>query len=150
MRARFAAIWAAFSASLPPAAAPGLAAPPGDASAASATSAATSAVRPVDYQERLRETNGNATAAEGEVVSPHVTGATIDIAKQGLSRQEMGWMRSRLLAMEKAGKIDVEEEFRQACFHITVYKAYAGPEIDLDSPLEMPSPQAGETADQGR
>ena len=84
----------------------------------------TSAVRPVDYQKQLMETNGNATAAEGEIVSPHVTGATIDIAKQGLTRQEMSWMRARLLALEKAGKIDVEEEFQQACFHITVYKSY--------------------------
>jgi hypothetical protein len=37
----------------------------------------------------------------------------------------MAWMRERLLALQSAGKIDVEEEFRQACFHITVYKSYA-------------------------
>ena len=83
-----------------------------------------SAVRTVDYQKRLIETNGNAAAAEGDVVSPHVTGATVDIAKQGLSRREMAWMRSWLLPLQKAGKIDVEEEFHQACYHITVYKAY--------------------------
>jgi hypothetical protein len=70
-------------------------------------------------------TNGNAAPAEGDVVSPHLTGATVDIAKSGLSRQEMAWMRERLLALQSAGKIDVEEEFRQACFHITVYKVYA-------------------------
>jgi hypothetical protein len=64
-------------------------------------------------------------AAEGDVVSPHLTGATVDIAKQGLSRQEMAWMRRQLLGLEQAGKIDVEEEFQQACFHITVYKSYA-------------------------
>jgi hypothetical protein len=58
-------------------------------------------------------------------VSPHLTGATIDIAKSPLSREEIGWMRSRLLALEAAGKIDVEEEFQQSCFHITVYKSYA-------------------------
>jgi hypothetical protein len=84
-----------------------------------------SAVRTVEYQKHLMGTNGNAAAAEGDVVSPHLTGATIDIAKGGMSRQEMGWMRNWLLALQKAGKIDVEEEFRQACFHITVYKAYA-------------------------
>ena len=33
-------------------------------------------------------------------------------------------MRRWLVPLEKAGKIDVEEEFKQACFHITVYKAY--------------------------
>ncbi len=84
-----------------------------------------SAVRTVEYQRRLMMTNGNAAPAEGDIVSPHLTGATVDIAKSGLSRQEMAWMRQHLLALQTAGKIDVEEEFRQACFHITVYKNYA-------------------------
>jgi uncharacterized protein YcbK (DUF882 family) len=90
-----------------------------------------SAVRTVAYQKRLMESNGNAAAAEGDIASPHLTGATIDIAKQGMSRQEMGWMRSRLLRLQKAGKIDVEEEFQQACFHITVYKSYVPPKPAL-------------------
>ena len=85
----------------------------------------TSAVRTVAYQKRLMRTNGNATSAEGDIVSPHVTGSTIDIGKKGLSRQELAWMRRALLALQNAGKIDVEEEFQQACFHITVYKSYA-------------------------
>ncbi|MDE3150529.1 MAG: hypothetical protein KGL37_13750, partial [Acidobacteriota bacterium] len=33
----------------------------------------TSAVRTVAYQKRLMRTNGNATSAEGDIVSPHVT-----------------------------------------------------------------------------
>jgi hypothetical protein len=86
-----------------------------------------SAVRTVEYQKQLMETNGNAAPAEGEIASPHLTGATIDLAKQGMSRQEIGWMRSWLLPLQKAGKIDVEEEFQQACFHITIYKSYAPP-----------------------
>ena len=86
-----------------------------------------SAVRTVAYQKRLMEINGNAAAAEGDIVSPHLTGATIDIAKGPLSRQEIAWMRERLLPLEQAGKIDVEEEFQQACFHITVYKSYVPP-----------------------
>lgn len=84
-----------------------------------------SAVRTVEYQKRLMRTNGNAAAAEGDVVSPHLTGATIDIGKSGLSRRELAWMRQQLLGLQQAGKIDVEEEFEQACFHITVYKSYA-------------------------
>jgi hypothetical protein len=84
-----------------------------------------SAVRTVEYQKRLMRTNGNAAAAEGDVVSPHLTGATIDIGKSGLSRRELAWMRQQLLDLQQAGKIDVEEEFEQACFHITVYKSYA-------------------------
>ena len=95
-----------------------------------------SAVRTVAYQKRLMETNGNAAAAEGDIASPHLTGATIDIAKQGMSRQEMGWMRSRLLRLQQAGKIDVEEEFQQACFHITVYKSYRAGQAGADRETE--------------
>jgi len=87
-----------------------------------------SAVRTVEYQRQLMRINGNAAPAEGDLVSPHETGATVDIAKSGLSRSEIAWMRQRLLELEMAGKIDVEEEFKQACFHITVYKDYAPPE----------------------
>ncbi len=92
-----------------------------------------SAVRTVEYQKRLMEINGNAAQAEGDIASPHLTGATIDIAKQGLSRREIYWMRDRLNSLEAAGKIDVEEEFHQSCFHITVYKSYVGA-----GPLHMP------------
>jgi hypothetical protein len=84
-----------------------------------------SAVRTVEYQRHLMRRNRNAAAAEGDIVSPHLTGATIDIAKSGLSRREMAWMRDKLLVLQNRGLIDVEEEFRQSCFHITVYKDYA-------------------------
>jgi hypothetical protein len=84
-----------------------------------------SAVRTVEYQKRLERTNGNAAPAEGDLVSPHLTGATVDIAKKGLTRAEIAWMRRQLMGLEALGKIDVEEEFKQACFHITVYKSYA-------------------------
>jgi len=86
-----------------------------------------SAVRTVEYQRRLLEVNGNAAPAEGDIASPHLTGAAIDIAKKGLSMSEIAWMRAYLLPMQTAGKIDVEEEFYQSCFHITVYKSYAPP-----------------------
>lgn len=86
-----------------------------------------SAVRTVAYQQELMRTNHNAAAAEGDIVSPHVTGGTVDIVKQGMGRQELGWMRNRLLAMQLDGMIDVEEEFRQPCFHITVYRNYTTP-----------------------
>jgi hypothetical protein len=108
-----------------------------------------SAVRTVEYQKRLMETNGNAAAAEGDVASPHLTGATIDIAKQGLSRDELGWMRAWLLALQQNGKLDVEEEFRQACFHITVYKSYVPPR-PASRPTPSPAKQAsGRTSGTG-
>jgi Family of unknown function (DUF5715) len=94
-----------------------------------------SAVRTVEYQRHLMRRNHNAAAAEGDIVSPHLTGATIDIAKSGLRRRELAWMRDRLLLLQNQGLIDVEEEFRQACFHITVYKDYAP-----DSPVQQSGP----------
>jgi hypothetical protein len=97
-----------------------------------------SAVRTVEYQKRLMYTNGNAAAAEGDVVSPHLTGSTIDIAKSGLTRDEIAWMRQRLAVLEAAGKIDVEEEFRQSCFHITVYKSYASNRLNVPAQPEKP------------
>jgi hypothetical protein len=110
-----------------------------------------SAVRTVAYQKRLMQTNGNATAAEGEVASPHLTGATIDIVKHGMSRQEMGWMRSRLLWLQQSGMIDVEEEFKQACFHITVYKNYEPPQPVLTgNPKQRKPAQPAQIATRGR
>jgi hypothetical protein len=101
-----------------------------------------SAVRTVEYQRRLMHVNGNAAPAVGDIVSPHLTGATVDIAKQGLSRAEMAWMRSQLLGLQTAGKIDVEEEFEQACFHITVYKNYVTPRSHKSTPAQTPSQHA--------
>jgi hypothetical protein len=94
-----------------------------------------------------RLTNGNAAAAEGDVASPHLTGAAVDIPKSNMTRDEIAWMRTSLLALEQAGKLDVEEEFHQRCFHITVYKSYAGglaaaapPAEAVDSADEPASP----------
>jgi hypothetical protein len=83
-----------------------------------------SAVRTVEFQERLLLTNGNAAPAGGETASPHLTGQAIDLAKHGLSLTEIAWLRGYLLPLVQAGKVDVEEEFQQACFHISVYRKY--------------------------
>ena len=105
-----------------------------------------SAVRTVEYQQHLMHHNGNAASAEGDIVSPHLTGGTIDIAKSGMSRQELVWMRNRLLAMQTAGLIDVEEEFRQPCFHITVYKSYVNPAPGPNSAPPRATATAADTA----
>lgn len=86
-----------------------------------------SAVRTVDYQRHLLHINGNAAPAEGDVASPHLTGEAVDIAKKGLTASEVAWMRAYLLPLQTAGKIDVEEEFYQSCFHISIYKSYMTP-----------------------
>jgi hypothetical protein len=112
-----------------------------------------SAVRTVEYQKHLMRVNHNAAEAEGDIVSPHLTGATIDIAKSGLSRKEMQWMRDHLFAYQTAGVIDVEEEFRQRCFHITVYKNYSpasspsGPHHDAVPQTVPPDPSTATVSD---
>ncbi len=83
-----------------------------------------SAVRTVNFQLRLMRTNGNAANVDGDTASPHLTGQAIDIAKRGMSKAQLAWMRTYLLPLMQAGKVDVEEEFQQACFHISVYRAY--------------------------
>jgi hypothetical protein len=83
-----------------------------------------SAVRTVEFQQRLIHSNGNAAPAEGDTASPHLTGQAIDIAKHGLTLAEIAWLRGYLLPLVQQGKLDVEEEFQQSCFHISVYKKY--------------------------
>jgi hypothetical protein len=83
-----------------------------------------SAVRTVQTQQRLIRTNGNAAPISGDTASPHLTGQAVDIAKGGLSRIQIAWMRTYLQPLINLGKIDVEEEFQQSCFHISVYKNY--------------------------
>ncbi len=94
-----------------------------------------SAVRTVEYQRHLQGINGNAAPAEGDIASPHLTGATIDIAKKGLTTSQIGWMRAYLLPLQAKGRIDVEEEFQQACFHVTVYKSYSPHSLPATDPL---------------
>jgi len=84
-----------------------------------------SAVRTVAVQQRLTHSNGNAAPSTGDNASPHLTGQAVDIAKRGLSIAQIAWMRAYLQPLIGQGKIDVEEEFRQACFHISVYRNYA-------------------------
>ena len=86
-----------------------------------------SAVRTVEFQQHLVHINGNAAPAEGDTASPHLTGQAIDIAKHGLSLTEIAWLRGYLLPLVQEGKVDVEEEFQQACFHISVYQKVSSP-----------------------
>jgi Family of unknown function (DUF5715) len=85
-----------------------------------------SAVRTVEYQRQLRKSNGNATAADGEDRSSHLTGATIDLAKKNMSSDEKKWMRKKLLDFKARDLIEPIEERKQACFHVMVFKSYHG------------------------
>lgn len=84
----------------------------------------TSAVRTVNFQRHLARYNGNAAPTSGDTASPHLTGEAIDLGKKGMSRHEIAWMRAVLGQLQESGRLDVEEEFEQACFHISVYKTY--------------------------
>ncbi len=84
-----------------------------------------SAVRTVEYQLRLQQVNGNAAAVDGDAASPHLTGQALDFGKHGMSIAQIAWMRAYLGPLMQSGKVDVEEEFQQACFHISVYRNYA-------------------------
>ena len=90
----------------------------------------TSAVRTVAFQQHLIHHNGNAAPADGDTASPHLTGQAVDLGKRGMSLIQIAWMRGYLLPLIQSGKIDVEEEFKQSCFHISVYRTYAPPFSD--------------------
>ena len=101
-----------------------------------------SAVRTVEFQQRLIRSNGNAAPAEGDTASPHLTGQAVDIAKRGLSLAQVAWMRVYLQPLIEQGKIDVEEEFQQACFHISVYQNYmpaSTPHVSVAAASRLPS-----------
>jgi len=83
-----------------------------------------SAVRTVEFQQRLTRRNANAAPSTGDTASPHLTGQAVDIAKRGLTITEIAWMRAYLQPLIDQGMIDVEEEFQQACFHISVYRSF--------------------------
>ena len=84
----------------------------------------TSAVRTIEVQHKLIRHNGNAAPEAGELASPHLSGAAVDVAKRGLTRKQLAWIRTFLLQVQNSGMADVEEEFRQSVFHITVYREY--------------------------
>ena len=85
-----------------------------------------SAVRTISYQLRLQRVNGNAADIAGETASPHLTGQAVDFGKRGMTMAQIAWMRMYLTPLMQSGIIDVEEEFQQSCFHISVYRSYAG------------------------
>jgi hypothetical protein len=97
-----------------------------------------SAVRTVQVQKKLRRRNRNAAMIDGDVASPHLTGAAIDIARHGMSKTQIKWMRDYLLSLRDAGQIDVAEEFRTRCFHITVYKEYELSRLEQPGSLAAP------------
>ena len=108
----------------------------------------TSAVRTAAFQSRLQRVNGNAAGLYGDFASPHLTGQAIDFGKNGMNAAQIAWMRLYLLPLIQSGTIDVEEEFQQACFHLSVYRRYAANrrpameyvQVGSSTRLTVPSP----------
>lgn len=84
----------------------------------------TSLVRTVLSQKRLAHRNGNAANAFGPLRSSHLTGATVDISKHGMSEKAKDWMRRVLYSIRKQGYLYAIEEFQQPTFHVMVFENY--------------------------
>ena len=87
----------------------------------------TSAIRTLARQiEIAKEGNPNAELPEkGPRRTVHTTGATVDISKIDMNEEELKWMRKELLRLEKLQVIEAtEEDFKQKCFHIMVFRTY--------------------------
>lgn len=88
-----------------------------------------SAVRTAVRQKELMLTNNNAVPTTGPRRSSHLTGATVDIAKIGLSKIELEWMRKKLLSLESEDRLEATEENDQLVFHVMVFTSYQPKEV---------------------
>ncbi len=89
-----------------------------------------SAVRTVERQlaiqrgDELTPKNANAAPVKGDRASVHLTGSSFDISKLKMPKDEILWVRQRLLELEERGLIEATEEWDQACFHVMVFQTY--------------------------
>jgi len=84
----------------------------------------TSLTRTSAYQNKLARRNGNAAAAVGEKRSSHLTGASLDISKKGMTRAQQRWLRNVLTSLKTKGHLFAVEEFYQPNFHVMVHRNY--------------------------
>lgn len=82
-----------------------------------------SLVRTVEQQARLRRHNHFAAPEWGDTASTHLTGATFDLSRRGLTPMQYAWITSYLLPLKEAGMVDPIEE-RQPVLHIVVFEKY--------------------------
>lgn len=84
----------------------------------------TSMLRTVHLQQRLTRWNPNAADATGADRSSHLTGATLDISKHGMSARGQNWLRNVLVQLKGGGYLYAIEEFQEPCFHVMVFPTY--------------------------
>ncbi len=82
-----------------------------------------SLVRTMEQQARLRRHNRFAAPEWGDTASTHLTGATFDLSRRGLTPMQYAWITSYLLPLKEAGIVDPIEE-RQPVLHIVVFEKY--------------------------
>ncbi len=85
----------------------------------------TSLLRTAEYQRSLQGRNGNAASSTGPKRSAHLTGASIDISKKGMTGAERQWLRRVLTSLRGNGYLYAIEEYQQPVFHILVHRKYA-------------------------
>ena len=83
--------------------------------------------RPGGRPTRARGALAELAAPELGAPSDALTASRAACRTSASSSAAKAWMRAWLGPLQAAGKIDVEEEFKQACFHITVYQNYEPP-----------------------
>ena len=84
----------------------------------------TSLIRTAAYQIQLSRRNGNAASSVGEKRSSHLTGASLDISKKGMTAARQRWVRNVLASLKAKGYLFAVEEFYQPNFHVMVYRNY--------------------------
>lgn len=95
-----------------------------------------SAVRTVEVQKKLRRWNPNAAPIEGETASSHLAGLTVDLERKSLTLEEAQFIEHWLLPLRVKNLVEVEEEYREFCFHIMVSGDYGvmPQQIDVEEP----------------
>jgi hypothetical protein len=84
----------------------------------------TSLLRTEQYQRSLQRRNGNAASPEGPKRSAHLTGASLDISKKGMTRAQQAWVRNVLSSLREKGYLYAIEEYQQPVFHVLVHRNY--------------------------
>lgn len=94
----------------------------------------TSFVRTDPYQKSIcRSGNRAATCGGGRWKrSLHLTGAAVDISKEGMSPAVRAWMRKRLIHLQRQGLVNAIEE--RGAFHVFVRRAYGSASDRQKSP----------------
>jgi hypothetical protein len=84
----------------------------------------TSLVRTERYQKSICRSGNGAAICGGDwwERSLHLTGATVDISKEGMGSKALAWMRRRLVQLQEQGLVGAIEE--RGAFHVFVRKAY--------------------------